>query len=151
MQQEQYDNNILSDKALANTLFGKDTLGAFDAKQKEVPFNYFEDFESTMAKAVGKKNKLAPIFSISKFGKIAIAASLLTIATTAYLFISPNHKTEEIAINVDIKDIPTVEIDEYVNSNEIVAEIDWQDEINAESSTLDNVNAHLIKDSNNLQ
>ena len=126
-------------------------LDAFDAKQKNVPLDYFDAFENTIVKTVGKKNILVPNFSISKFGKIAIAASLLTIATTAYLFVSLNNKKEEVAINVDIKDIPTVEIDEYVNSNELVAEIDWQDEINAESSTLDKVNTHLIKDSNNLQ
>ena len=151
MQQEHNDNTLLDEKALANSLFSEAALSAFEAKQSQVPNEYFEHFENQIMLEVKKSGSSAFILNISKFGKIAIAASLLTIATTAYFFIPSYNKADDIALNINLQDIPTAEIDEYVNSTEIVAEIDWQEEINNESSSLEKLNSHLFKDSNNIQ
>ena len=62
-----------------------------------------------------------------------------------------NDHEQTVASNISIQEITTTEIDAYVNENEAIAEIDWQAEINKETSNLENINAHLIKDTNNTQ
>ena len=151
MQQEPYDKTLINDKALADALFNKEALNAFDVKLSHTPADYFENFEEKIVALVMRKKSSTILFNFSRFGKIAIAASFLTIATAAYLFISPNYNTKKMAINVEIQDIPTAEIDDYVNSNELVAEIDWQEEINIEATSLEKLNTHLIKDSNHIE
>jgi predicted house-cleaning NTP pyrophosphatase (Maf/HAM1 superfamily) len=53
---------------------------------------------------------------------------------------------------VNMQDIPTEEIDSYVNENETLAEIDWQSEINTVGMAIDNETGdNLIQDSNTKQ
>ena len=93
----------------------------------------------------------ARIFNIAKWGQLAIAASFLAIIVSSYLFFQSNTSIDQNQSIVSLQEIPTSEIDAYVSTNEWVAEIDWQEEINIESSHLESLNNHLMKDSNNNQ
>jgi hypothetical protein len=151
------DNNkenieILNDKALVENLFSKQALNNYAAKGNTVPTNYFENFETQVLSKVAKEKKTKIIlFSIPKWGQIAIAASFFAIIASTYLWIESKNTKTDIASNISIQDIATSEIDAYVNENEAMAEIDWQAEISKESSSLENLNTHLIKDTNNAQ
>ena len=151
MQQKQNNNTILDDKALAEALFSNTALTAFDAQQKNAPDGYFENFEKIVLSKAKASKKTVQIFTISSYGKIAIAASLLAIAAVSFLFVQNNQNANTVAINVNLQDIPTAEIDNYVNANELIAEMNWQEEINNETSSLDQLNEQLIKDSNHIQ
>jgi len=151
------DNNkenieLLNDKALVENLFSKQALNNYVAKGNTVPTNYFEQFEAQVLSKVAKENKAKTIrFTIPKWGQIAIAASFFAIIASTYIWLESKNTKTDIASNISIQDIATSEIDAYVNENEAMAEIDWQAEINKESSNLENLNTHLIKDSNNTQ
>ena len=151
------DNNkenieLLNDKALVENLFSKQALNNYAAKGNTVPTNYFEQFEAQVLSKVAKENKAKSIrFTIPKWGQIAIAACFFAIIASTYIWIESKNTKTDIASNISIQDIATSEIDAYVNENEAMAEIDWQAEINKESSNLENLNTHLIKDSNNTQ
>jgi hypothetical protein len=93
----------------------------------------------------------ARIFKLAKWSQLAIAASFLTIIVSAYLFFQSSAKNQQDHSMVSLHEIPSAEIDAYVNSNEWFAEIDWQEEINIESTHLEKLNNHLLKDSNNSQ
>jgi hypothetical protein len=151
MQHEQNDKALFEDKNLVESLLGKEALNAFEAKQNLAPSDYFENFENDILKNVNKTKHRASIFSISKYGKLAIAASLLTIATTAYIFIQSNKQEDGNLVNINLQDLPTAEIDNYVDANELVTDIDWQDELNNEGSELEKLNTQLTKDSNSFQ
>ena len=151
------DNNkenieLLNDKALVENLFSKQALNNYAAKGNTVPTNYFEQFEAQVLSKVAKENKAKTIrFTIPKWGQIAIAASFFAIIASTYIWIESKNTKTDIASNISIQDIATSEIDAYVNENEAMAEIDWQAEISKESSSLENLNTHLIKDTNNAQ
>ncbi len=151
------DNNkenieLINDKALVENLFSKQVLNNYEAKEKKVPTNYFEHFEAQILSKVVKERKAKTIrFSIPKWSQIAIAASFFAMIASTYLWIESKNTKTAIASNISIQDIATSEIDAYVNENEAMAEIDWQTEISKESSNLENLNTHLIKDTNNSQ
>ena len=143
---------ILNDKALVENLISKQVLNNYEANQFEVPANYFQQFETQVLSKVGKENKAKKSsFFIPKWGQIAVAASFFTIIATTYLWLQSNDHEQTVASNISIQEITTTEIDAYVNENEAIAEIDWQAEINKETSNLENINARLIKDTNNTQ
>jgi len=93
----------------------------------------------------------ASIFKLAKWSQLAIAASFLTIIVSSYLFFQANTINQQNQSMVSLQEIPNSEIDAYVNSNEWVAEIDWQEEINIESAGLEELSNHLSKDTNNSQ
>jgi hypothetical protein len=143
---------LLNDKALVENLFSKQALNNYEAKQNTVPTNYFEHFEAQiLSKVAGERKAKKMLFTFPKWGQIAIAASFFTIIATTYLWIESKNTKTDVASNISIQDIATSEIDAYVNENEAIAEIDWQTEISKESSSLENLNTHLIKDTNNSQ
>jgi hypothetical protein len=143
---------LLADKALVENLFSKQALDNYKANQLEMPEHYFEQFGTQVLSKVAEDKKAKTIrFTIPKWGQIAIAASFFAIIASTYLWIESKNTKTDVASNISIQDIATSEIDAYVNENEAMAEIDWQAEINKESSNLENLNTHLIKDSNNTQ
>jgi hypothetical protein len=151
MENTNIQNNIGEDKQLVEQLFSKEALDSFEKHQTAVPTKYFEDFEARVLNNIHASKRPARIFNIAKWGQLAIAASFLTIIVSAYLFYQSNTYKQQNQSMVSLQEIPSAEIDAYVNSNEWVAEIDWQEEINIESSHLESLNNHLIKDSNNNQ
>jgi len=144
-------NNIKEDKELVEQLFTKEALASFEKNNSSVPANYFENFESRMLNNIQASNQPARIFKLAKRSQLAIAASFLAIIVSSYLFYQSSTKNQADSNMVSLNEIPSAEIDAYVNSNEWFAEIDWQEEINIESTHLEKLNNHLLKDSNNSQ
>jgi len=151
MENTNIQNNIGEDKQRVEQLFSKEALDSFEKHQTAAPTNYFENFEARVLNNIHASKQPARIFNIAKWGQLAIAASFLTIIVSAYLFYQTNTYKQQNHSMVSLQEIPSAEIDAYVNSNEWVAEIDWQEEINIESTHLESLNNHLIKDSNNNQ
>ena len=151
MENTNIQNNIGEDKQLVEQLFSKEALSNFEKQHNAAPSNYFENFETTVLNNIHTSKQPTRIFSIAKWGQLAIAASFLTIVVSSYLFFQSNTSIEQNESIVSLQEIPSAEIDAYVNSNEWVAEIDWQEEINIESAHLESLNNHLMKDSNNNQ
>ncbi len=145
------DMSLSEDKALANALFGKEVLSKFEAHNRLVEEDYFDRQAALIIKAT--KNKKAPLFKIGSYRKLAIAAALLTIVATTYLYLQKNRETETVPAYVKLEEIPISEMENYLNSNEALAEIDWQTQINNEVENLETLelNSPANKDSNKLE
>lgn len=151
MENKNIQNNIGEDKQLVEQLFSKEAFDSFEDKNSTVPAHYFENFEARVLNSIHASNQKTPIFRLSKWSQLAIAASFLTIIVSSYVFFQSNTYQQQNQSMVSLQEIPTAEIDAYVSTNEWVAEIDWQEEINIESAGLEQLNNHLIKDSNITQ
>jgi predicted house-cleaning NTP pyrophosphatase (Maf/HAM1 superfamily) len=145
------ENNLEQDKALVEALFGKETLMDFDENQMQSSDTFFQKQQAAILKAVGKPK--SKIILLSNWSKLAVAASFLAIVVTSYLIIQRNTQTESVTEFVKIEEIPSEEIEHYVNNNEMIAEIDWSSEINEEAEIYDDVILNDItnKDTNNTQ
>ena len=148
MKQDDIDNELNSDKALTEALLGKEALNMLDAKTQHVPADYFNEFPNSVLKAIRSENSKTNIIHFGTFSKIAIAAAILLITATGYIFsdkILTNNN--EIAI-VNIEEITNEEIEKYVESNEFFVEVDWQSEIDNASTELES-NYILLKNDTN--
>ena len=148
MEQEDITNELNSDKALIEALLGKEALNMLEIKMQEVPADYFNEFPNSVLKAIRSENSETKIIRFSAFYKIAIAATILLITATGYIFsdkILTNNN--EIAI-VNIEEITNEEIEKYVESNEFYVEVDWQNEIDNTSTELES-NYILLKNDTN--
>jgi len=150
MEHNNLDNTLWEDKDLANALFHKAAFEQFEDHVKEVPANYFDHQTATILKAV--KNKNAPIIKIGLYSKIAIAASILTILATSYLYFQTKKNIDPSPVFVKIEEIPTADLEAYVNSNEFFIETDLQNSINEETAILSKINNNNQPnlDSNNI-
>ena len=143
---------LIEDKASAEKLFSKEAFAAFNKDKSQVPAGYFAEFETQLMNQIHSSNKESRgIFTIPKWGQLAIAASFFTIIATTYILIQNNSSKTVVATNIKIQDISTSEIVAYINENEELAELDWQAEISKEGKHLESLNNHLIKDSNTSQ
>ena len=70
-------------------------------------------------------------------GKLAIAAVFLCVIASAFIFINDRTKNNTELATINLVDIPNEEIESYINSNELIAEIDWQAEINKVSDNIE--------------
>lgn len=128
------ENEILSKELEA-------ALKGFQAKNSQVPEGYFDQFELDLMRKIHTNThtpKQASIISIfTKQKKYLVAASLILAIATGYLFYNKTagykNGQEEI---VQIEALPDAVIEAYVNSNELIAEADWNAAIEAESSSL---------------
>ncbi len=148
MQTNQNDIELLEDKAKAEAIFGNSALAQMEEMNNQVPLDYFNQFEARALHAIKKNKTKATIFNIGKYAQLAVAASLLIIAATTFAYIQSNKSEQPASIALNMQEIPSEEIDSYVNANEEIAEIDWQSEINKEGTNLESLNTHSIKDSN---
>lgn len=150
MKQDDIDNELYSDKALTEALVGKEALKMLDAKIQEVPDHYFNEFPNTVLKAIHSEDSKTKIIQFGVFSKIAITATLLLIAATGYIYyekILP--KASEIA-SVNIQELTSEVIENYIESNEFFVEVDWQSEIDKSSAELEEQHIPLNKDTNQL-
>ena len=138
MENKEQENTLQQDKALIEGLFSKEALMQFEENQMQSSATFFENQQAAILKAVGKKK--AAIYMIGQWGKIAIAASLLAMVATAYIFMKEDPQTGNAVEYVKIEEIPSDEIENYVNNNELIAEIDWSSEINEEAEIFEDAN-----------
>ncbi len=128
------ENEILSKELEA-------ALKDFQAKNSQVPEGYFEQFELNLMRKIHTNTdtpKQASIISIfTKQKKYLVAASLILAIATGYLFynktVGYTKGQEEI---VQIEALPDAVIESYVNHNELIAEVDWNNAIETTSASL---------------
>ncbi len=117
-------------------------LKSFEAKNNQVPDGYFDEFELNLLRKIQaeknapKQAKILSIFSAQK--KYLIAASLILVVATGYLFyVNGVNKGIPQGEIVQIEALPDEAIEAYLNDNEVVAEVDWNDAIEVVATEVD--------------
>ena len=74
----------------------------------------------------------------------------MAIIATSYLYIQASKQSTATVEYVKVEDIPSEEIENYVNANELIAEIDWSTEIDEAAEMFDEttININSNKDTN---
>jgi hypothetical protein len=139
------DMNDMENESISKNL--EEALKSFEAKTKQVPAGYFDQFELDLMQKI-KAEKQAPqkariitLFSNQK--KYLVAASLLFAVATGYLVFNNAENTNDSIAKVEIIDIETLPdelIEAYVNNNELVAEVEWNSAIEATGTNLISIN-----------
>jgi hypothetical protein len=136
------DMNDMENESISKAL--EEALKSFEAKTKQVPAGYFDQFELDLMQKI-KAEKQAPqkgriISLFSKQKKYLVAASLLFAVATGYLFFNKTENANDSIAKVetiDIETLPDELIEAYVNNNELVAEVEW-------SSAIESVGTNLV-------
>lgn len=150
MEQEEIDIELLSDKAFIEALVSKEALNKMDAKVQEVPSNYFNEFPNAVLQTIRAEKNKTKIIRFTAFKKIAIAAAVLLITATGYIFSDKIIKNKNETAIVNIEEITDEEIEHYVESNELYVEADWQSDIENSSIELKSNYTPLNNDTNKL-
>ncbi len=151
MENSEKDISLKEDKALVEALFSKESLMQFNENQQQSNDSFFEQQQASILNAIGQQK--ARIIIFGKYGKIAVAASILAIIATSYLYIQASKQSTATVEYVKIEDIPSEEIENYVNENELIAEIDWSTEIDEAAEMFDEttININSNKDTNKTE
>ena len=130
---------VQADKIIVEDILSKEDLTHYNLSQLEVPTGYFESFPEKVLGQINasKKNNKSKIHFIHGFGKLAIAAALLFVIASTFIFINDRTKSNTELATINLVDVPNEEIESYINSNEFIAEIDWQTEINKVSDNIE--------------
>jgi len=158
--QDSIGNSLEQDRAWAESLLNKQSLSQFNASKIKAPLNYFESFpdqlmsriESEKRQKLEKKN--AKIFFLPSFmqpiNRWAIAAAFIIVVGGSFIFLnnSVSKKTEASMVtnNISLQDISIEEIETYVDSNEWIAEIDLQAQMQKENAKLSSLDAKQIQE-----
>ena len=125
----------------------EEALKSFEAKTKQVPAGYFDQFELDIMqkiKAAGQVPKRAPIVALFlDHKKYFVAASLIFAIVTGVLFFNTDKKnTSAVAMveMIEIETLPDELIESFVINNEYVAEVEWNTAIETEAVSLSNNN-----------
>jgi hypothetical protein len=137
MEQEDINIELISDKAIMEALVSKEALSSMDAKLQQVPPNYFDEFPTAVLEKIRSEKNKTKIIHFAAFRKIAIAAAVLLITATGYLFSDKILQNKNEIVIVAIEEIPNEEIQKYIESNEVFVEVDWQSEIDKASTDLE--------------
>lgn len=144
MEQNHLHNELENDQKLAEQLFSKESLSQFNESKVEAPHFYFENFSARVLNKIDQSNpSKAKIFTLSRFSKYAVAATLLLAVATTFIFtnnsLRPETSDTKVA-DINIQEISNEEIESYVNDNESIAEVDWQSELSKYSNHVDPIN-----------
>ena len=134
---EDINIELISDKAIMEALVSKEALSSMDAKLQQVPPNYFDEFPTAVLEKIRSEKNKTKIIHFAAFRKIAIAAAVLLITATGYLFSDKILQNKNEIVIVAIEEIPNEEIQKYIESNEVFVEVDWQSEIDKASTDLE--------------
>ena len=137
--------NDMENESISKNL--EEALKSFEAKTKQVPAGYFDQFELDLIqkiKAEKQAPQKAPIITLfSNQKKYLVAASLLFAIATGYLVFNNAGNTNDSIAKVETIDIETLSdelIEAYVNNNELVAEVEWNSAIEAAGTNLISTN-----------
>ncbi len=139
------DMNDIENESISKNV--EEALKSFEAKAKQVPAGYFDQFELDLMqkiKAEGQAPQKARIVSLfSNQKKYLVAASLFFAIATGYLFFNKAEDTTNTIAKVEMIDIETLPdelIEAYVNNNELVAEVEWNSAIEVVGTNLISTN-----------
>jgi negative regulator of sigma E activity len=163
MEQMNKDTTLEQDRQWAETLLNKQSLSQFNLSKTDAPFNYFESFpEKVMSrieneKRQQKEKRNATLFFLPSFmqplNRVAIAAAVIIIVGGSFIFLnnSVNKKTAAsiVAAPISIQDLSSEEIEAYVDTNEWIAEIDVQSQMNKENTRLSTLDENQIEEIKN--
>lgn len=136
MEQKESNTELINDQALVETLIGLEALNTLNNSIKEVPDNYFETFPESMINTIRAKNNQAKIIRINSFKRIAVAAAILLITATGYIFYDKVLPNSPVQSMVQIQEITNEEIENYLETNEWFVEVDWQSEMDDSNDEL---------------
>jgi len=144
MEQNHLHNELENDQKLAEQLFSKESLSQFNESKVEAPHFYFENFSARVLNKIDQSNpSKAKIFTLSRFSKYAVAATLLLAVATTFIITNNSLRPETSDVKVadiNIQEISNEEIESYINDNESIAEVDWQSELSKYSNHVDTIN-----------
>jgi len=129
-----------NDKLAVEQLFAKEDLVHFNLEKTEVPEGYFDAFSEKLLDRISKNKPT--VFYLTPYGKMAIAAIFIFVMASTFIFLNNDSKVKTDIAVITIQDISNEEIESYVDSNEWIAEMDWQ----TESVKLESDNSTLLKD-----
>ena len=112
MENSEKDISLKEDKALVEALFSKESLMQFNENQQQSNDSFFEQQQASILNAIGQQK--ARIIIFGKYGKIAVAASILAIIATSYLYIQASKQSTATVDHVKHEEIPTEEIENLV-------------------------------------
>jgi hypothetical protein len=148
MEKRDNDMELQEDKLRTEALFNKAVLDQWDSSNKAVPHNYFNGFEAKTLHTVQSIEPKAKIISLSTWKMIAVAASFFAITTSTYWWMEQNASNNNSTTVLNIQQIPTEEIDAYIDANDWLADVDWQTELNNEEINISSLNTAIKNDSN---
>jgi len=121
----------------------EEALKSFEAKTKQAPLGYFDQFELDLMqkiKAKGQAPQKACIVNLFlNERKYLVAASLLFAIATGYLFFTKAENTTTQIAKVEMIEIETLPyelIEAHVNNNEHIAEVEWNSAIETAGTNL---------------
>ena len=135
------DMNDMENESISKAL--EEALKSFEAKTKQVPAGYFDQFELDLMQKIKaekqspQKARIVNLFLNQK--KYLVAASLFFAIATGYLFFNKAENTTTQIAKVEMIDIETLPdelIEAYVNNNELVAEVEWSSAIETAGTNL---------------
>ncbi len=148
MQNRENDIELQEDKSRIEALFHKVALDQWDSSNKAVPPNYFNAFEANTLHTIQSIRPKAKLVSLSTWKKIAVAACFLAITTSTYWWLALNTSNNNNSTTaLSIQQIPTEEIDAYINANDWLADVDWQTELSKEEVDISSLNIQFKNDS----
>jgi len=118
----------------------EEALKGFEAKTKQMPAGYFEQFELNLIQKIKVQEdapKRAPIVAFFLDHKqYLVAASLIFAIATGLLFFNnvENNSTSLAKVEmIEIETLPDELIETYVINNEFLAEVEWNSAIETEA------------------
>jgi hypothetical protein len=137
--------NDMENESISKEL--EEALKSFESKTKQVPVEYFEQFEHDLMQKIKEEaetpQKARIVSLISNQKKYLVAASLFfAIVTGSLLMNKAENKSDSIAKveTIEIETLPDELIEAYVNNNELVAEVEWNSAIEATGTNLTSIN-----------
>ena len=126
MEQKKINTSLEEDQLMAERLFSKEALANYDKSASSVPASYFETFPEKLQNRIA--NNKPKIFFLTPIGKMAIAAALLLVVASTFIFLNKGVDKNLELSSLTIQDISNDEIEAYVDANEWMVDIDWSSE-----------------------
>ena len=158
--QDMIGNSLEQDRAWAESLLNKQSLSELNISITEAPIHYFESFPDKLMSRIEeeKREKLekknAKIFFLPSFmqpmNRWAVAAAFIIVVGGSFIFlnnsVSKKIEASMVVNNINLQDISIEEIETYVDTNEWIAEIDVQAQMQKENAKLSSLDEKQIEE-----
>jgi len=154
------ENSLEQDRAWADSLLNKQNLVQFNLSTTKAPIHYFDSFPDQLMSRIEseKREKLekkkAAIFFLPSFmqpiNRWAVAAAFIIVVGGSFIFlnnsVSKKAQAPIVANNISLEQISSEELESYVDTNEWIAEIDVQAQMQKENAKLSSLDAKQIQE-----
>ena len=153
-------NSLEQDRAWAESLLNKQSLSELNASKTEAPIHYFESFPDKLMSRIAneKREKLekknAKIFFLPSFmqpmNRWAVAAAFIIVVGGSFILLNNSvpkiTDASMVANNISLQELSIEEIETYVDTNEWIAEIDLQAQMQKENAKLSSLDEKQIEE-----